>query len=272
MNVEGSRAENAIGQTRLPLMHGFFSIGNIAGAVLGALASTPEVPVALHFSVIAVLIMVVGSRAVARLPRSDTPESSVQIANHTGGQGGKWFDRRLLFVGFILAGTAFAEGAGKRLDISLAAVDGHDFTNTAGAYVYGCFVAAVTVGRLAGGRLVDKYGSATVLATLAVVGIAGVILTTRGTGATAVVAGALLWGIGISLGFPACISAAADHPTNAARRVSFVSICGYATFLVGPPAIGFIGEHAGILDAFWLVAGTLAMALLCAPAIRRNRS
>ncbi len=272
MNVEGSRAENAIGHTRLPLMHGFFSIGNIAGAVLGALASTPEVPVALHFSVIAVLIMVVGSRAVARLPRSDNNESVAQSVDEpSGGDGDKWFDLRLLSVGIILAGTAFAEGAGNDW-ISLAAVDGHDFTNTAGAYVYGCFVAAVTVGRLAGGRLVDKYGSATVLATLAVVGIAGVILTSRGTGATAVVAGALLWGIGISLGFPACISAAADHPTNAARRVSFVSICGSATFLVGPPAIGFIGEHAGILDAFWLVAGTLAMALLCAPAIRRNRS
>jgi len=75
---------------------------------------------------------------------------------------------------------------------------------------------------------------------------------------------ALTWGIGISLGFPACISAAADHPTNADRRVSFVSICGYATFLVGPPTIGFIAEHAGILDAFWLAAGTLAKALLCA--------
>lgn len=75
---------------------------------------------------------------------------------------------------------------------------------------------------------------------------------------------ALTWGIGISLGFPACISAAADHPTNADRRVSFVSICGYATFLVGPPTIGFIAEHAGILDAFWLAAGTLAKAVLCA--------
>ena len=189
--------------------------------------------------------------------------------NPSGGDGDKWFDRRLLFVGIILAGTAFAEGAGNDW-ISLAAGDGHDFTNTAGAYVYGCFVAAVTVGRLAGGRLLDK--PATVLATLAVVGIAGVILTTRGTGATAVVAGALLWGVGISLGFPSCISAAADHPTNADRRVSFVSICGYATFLVGPPTIGFTGEHAGILDAFWLAAGTLAKALLCAPAIRRNRS
>ena len=81
MNVEGSRAENAVGRTRLPLMHGFFSIGNIAGAVLGALAPTPESQVALHLSVIAVLILVVGSRAVARLPRSDNDESVAQSAD-----------------------------------------------------------------------------------------------------------------------------------------------------------------------------------------------
>ncbi len=115
---------------------------------------------------------------------------------------------------------------------TLAAVDGHDFTNSGGAYIYGCFVAAMTAGRLAGGRLLDRYGQATVLATLAAIGIAGVVLMILGTGTVAIVTGTVLWGLGLSLGFPACISAAADHPTHAARRVSAVSICGYATFLV----------------------------------------
>ena len=152
--------------------------------------------------------------------------------------------------------------------ISLAAVDGHGFTNTAGAYVYGGLVAAMTVGRLAGSRVLDRYGRAPVLASLAMVGIVGVTLVVLGTGSTVVVTGTLLWGLGLSLGFPVCISAAADHPTHAARRVSAVSICGYSTFLVGPPAIGFLGEHAGILNALWLVAAALALALLCTPAVR----
>ena len=74
MNVEGTRAEKAIGQTRLPLMHGFFSVGTIVGALLGALASALTVPVSIHLSAMAVVTLVVGGLAVARLPRSDTAE------------------------------------------------------------------------------------------------------------------------------------------------------------------------------------------------------
>ena len=270
MNVEGTRAEKAIGQTRLPLMHGFFSVGTIVGALLGALASALTVPVSIHLSAMAAVTMVVGGLAVARLPRSDTAElPAAETGEPSTDLGGGWLDVRLLFVGIILAGAAFAEGAGNDW-ISLAAVDGHAFTNASGAYIYGCFVAAMTVGRLAGGRLLDRYSGAAVLAVLAAVGIVGVVLMILGTGPVLVVAGTLLWGLGLSLGFPVCISAAADHPTHAARRVSAVSICGYATFLVGPPAIGFIGEHSGILSALWLVAADLTIALLCTPAIRRS--
>jgi predicted MFS family arabinose efflux permease len=271
MNVEGARAETAVGQTRLPLMHGFFSIGTIAGALLGALASALAVPVRVHLPVMAGVVLLVGGWAVARLPHTGSeriPDGTTCGAPANSGTG--WFDLRLGFVGLVLVGMAFAEGAGNDW-ISLAAVGGHGFTNTEGAYVYSGLVAAMTVGRLAGGRVLDRYGRAPVLAVLAVIGIMGVVLVVLGTGPTVVVTGTLLWGLGLSLGFSACISAAADHPTHAARRVSAVSICGYATFLVGPPAIGFLGEHAGILSALWLVAAALGLALLCTPAVRRPR-
>ena len=268
MNVEGAHAETAVGRTRLPLMHGFFSIGTIAGAMLGALASALAVPVKVHLPVTAVVVLVVGGWAVSRLPRAggERPRRSASRgAART--RDGRWFDLRLGLVGLVLPGTAFAEGAGNDW-ISLAAVDGHGFTNTEGTYLYGVLVAAMTAGRLPGGQVLDRYGRSPVLAVLAVVGVVGVILVVLGTGPALVVTGTLCWGLGLSLGFPACISAAADHPTHAARRVSAVSICGYATFLVGPPAIGFLAEHAGILTALWLVAAALAVALLGAPALR----
>jgi predicted MFS family arabinose efflux permease len=232
MNVEGARAEKAIGHTRLPLMHGFFSIGTIIGALFGALAATIGMSLTVHLSAMAAVTLVIGGLAVAQLPRGDIAGLSVARPNDRPAElGGGWLDLRLLCVGIIIAGTTFAEGAANDW-ISLAAVDGHDFTNSGGAYIYGCFVAAMTAGRLAGGRLLDRYGQATVLATLAAIGIAGVVLMILGTGTVAIVTGTVLWGLGLSLGFPACISAAADHPTHAARRVSAVSICGYATFLV----------------------------------------
>ncbi|MDN5756368.1 MAG: MFS transporter, partial [Micrococcaceae bacterium] len=72
-----------------------------------------------------------------------------------------------------------------------------------------------------------------------------------------------------SLGFPIGVSAAADHPTQSARRVSIISIFGYMAFLVGPPVLGVVGEHLGILNAFYLVALMLLLSLVVAPRAMR---
>ena len=50
-------------------------------------------------------------------------------------------------------------------------------------------------------------------------------------------------------------------------RVSVVSSIGYTAFLAGPPLIGLLAEHVGILRALFVVVGgpTLGLAA-CAPA------
>ncbi len=70
----------------------------------------------------------------------------------------------------------------------------------------------------------------------------------------------MLWGLGSSLGFPVGMSAAADDPATAAARVSTVATIGYCAFLVGPPVIGFLGEHVGLLHALLLVLVLIAAA------------
>jgi cyanate permease len=80
--------------------------------------------------------------------------------------------------------------------------------------------------------------------------------------------GALLWGIGASLGFPVGMSAAADDPARAAARVSVVSSIGYTAFLAGPPLIGLLAQEAGILRALFVVLGALVIGLFAASAAR----
>jgi cyanate permease len=80
--------------------------------------------------------------------------------------------------------------------------------------------------------------------------------------------GALLWGVGASLGFPVGMSAAADDPERAAVRVSVVSSIGYTAFLAGPPLIGLLAGHSGILMALFVVVGALVLALLASGATR----
>jgi cyanate permease len=97
---------------------------------------------------------------------------------------------------------------------------------------------------------------------------AGVLLVVYGGMLALVAVGVVLWGVGASLGFPVGMSAAADDPVHAAARVSVVSTVGYAAFLAGPPLLGFLGDHVGVLHALLVVAVLLVPATLTVPAAR----
>ncbi|MET0853161.1 MAG: MFS transporter [Microterricola sp.] len=275
MNVEGAAAEREIGKTLMPLMHAFFSFGTMAGAALGAGASAMHLPVAAHLAAIALLIVVAVFITVRFIPIRE----SVGDDPHTAAPRQPWVarlrenlavfaDTRLLLIGVIVLGTSFAEGSANDW-IALAVVDGHGFDNTTGAIVFGVFVTAMTVARVAGGPILDRFSRVPVLRACAALGIAGLSLFIFGGGSLPVVIVAtVLWGLGCALGFPVGMSAAADDEKHAAARVSAVAIIGYCAFLAGPPLLGFLGQQFGILNALIVLLGLLVLAGLCAPAAR----
>jgi MFS family permease len=152
--------------------------------------------------------------------------------------------------------------------MALALVDGYDVGGSLAAIGFGVFVASMTVARLVGTVLLDRYGRVTVLRGTAVSAVAGVLLFVFAPSVPLALAGAVLWGMGASLGFPVGMSAAADEPDRAASRVSVVSSIGYTAFLAGPPLIGFLAEHAGILRALLVVLGMMALSMLAVGAAR----
>ena len=78
-----------------------------------------------------------------------------------------------------------------------------------------------------------------------------------------------VWGLGASLGFPVGMSAAADDPLKAAARVSVVSTIGYGAFLCGPPLLGLLAEHVGILHSLLAVMVLLVVSFLLSPVARK---
>ncbi|CAN5374268.1 MFS transporter [soil metagenome] len=272
MNVEGAAAERAIGRTLLPLMHAFFSLGTVLGALIGATASALSIPVSWHLTAMAMLIALAGVAVVRFIPHEvdvEDPSTSATTPFTTRVKEamGVWADGRLLLIGLIMLGMAFAEGSANDW-IALATVDGHHQDNTTGALMFGVFVVAMTLGRVAGGPILDRLGRVPVLRWSALIGAIGLLLFILTPALWSAVLGSALWGIGASLGFPVGISAASDDPTTAAARVSAVAIIGYVAFLAGPPLLGFLGQHFGILNALYVVLMLLVLAALAAPAAR----
>jgi len=182
-----------------------------------------------------------------------------------------WREPRTLLVGLMVLGFAFAEGSANDW-IAVALVDGYGSAEVVGAVAFGCFVAAMTAGRFFGGALLDRYGRVAVLRATAVIALAGLLLVLFGGSVPVALAGAVLWGVGASLGFPVGMSAAADDPAKAPARVSAVSSIGYTAFLAGPPLIGPLGQHVGILTALLVVIVAIGLGgTLCGAARPEQR-
>ncbi|MFD6057919.1 MFS transporter [Rhodococcus wratislaviensis] len=271
LNVEGAAIEKRMGRSFLPSLHGAFSLGTLAGAGLGAIAELFDIPVPLHLGVLAVVVLVSSGSVVALLPPA-TGREITRPRRRAGISGGLtvWRDTRIVLLGLIALGMAFAEGSANDW-LPLGIVDGYGVGSATGAAFYVVFVAAMTSGRLLGGRVVDRYGRSVTVRCSAALAVAGILTVILAGNLILAAVGCALWGVGVALGFPLALSAAADSGADAARRVSAVSTLGYMAFLVGPPLLGLLGEQFGLLQAFYVVLAGAVLAGLVASAAGEAR-
>ncbi|NVM97120.1 MFS transporter [Arthrobacter sp. SDTb3-6] len=179
-----------------------------------------------------------------------------------------WRDPRTLLIGVLVLGLALAEGAAGDW-VALAMADGYGSSNATGALGYGIFVSAMTVGRFAGTWVLDRYGRVATLRASAALAVAGLAVFVFAPGPEVALAALVFWGLGSALGFPVGMSAASDDPDHAAARVSVVSTIGYGAFLGGPPLLGLLAEHVGVLHSLLAVLAMLVVAFVLTPVVRK---
>jgi predicted MFS family arabinose efflux permease len=269
MNVQGTVVERQLGRSIMSRFHAGFSLGTVAGALLGAGMVALDVPVATHLTVVAVGVVAVVVWYTRRfLPDVHPEEDGAEAADEPVGSAlTAWREPRTLLIGVFVLAFAFAEGVGNDW-ISVAAIDGHRVSAALGTLAFAAFLTAMTVGRWFGPGLLDRYGRVPVVRVLAAVGIAGVALFVYAPSPWLAFVGTLLWGLGASLGFPVGMSAGGDDPRRAAGRVSVIASIGYCAFLAGPPAVGFLGDRVSVLRALVVVAALLGLAALIATTVR----
>jgi MFS family permease len=269
MNLQGTEVERLLRRNVMPHYHAWFSLGAVAAAVLGALSTWAGVPVVVHFVLTAAVAMVAVLAAARRFLPTATAPSDPGSAPQRRNPLAAWLEPRTLLIGVLVLAAAFTEGSA--LDwLSVGIVDGYGAAPWVGVLGLAAFVGAMTVGRVLGTSWLDRYGRVPVLwASFALAGVGALLVVLGPTlGLFAAFGGALIWGLGTSLGFPVGLSAAADDPRHAAARVSVVASIGYLAFLGGPPLLGFLGDHVGVLHALLAVVAVSIPALLVVPASR----
>ena len=273
MNVSGAAQERVLGKPIMPIFHAFFSFGTMAGAGLAFLIEKANLSVAVHIGGIAVIMAVSVIVSVRFLQSEHIVEDGAEPVaddDHSKTWQGRlsiWRDPRTLLIGLIVLGMAFTEGTANDW-LALSIVDGYDVDNANGALVFGIFVTFMTIGRLAGVVVLERFGRVPVLRGTAVLAVIGLLIVIFGPNVWVASIGVALWGLGASLGFPVGMSAAADDPRTAAARVSAVATIGYFAFLVGPPVIGLLGQEFGLLKALLAVLVLVGIAGLVSGAAR----
>jgi MFS family permease len=250
----------------MPMMHAGWSIGVAVGSGIGAACAALGIAPSTQIIGEAVLIA-----AAALVMAPGIPEGKRESAGPPSG-GRKaalvqwlrgWLDWRLLLIGLVMLGVELGEGSANTW-LTLGVRDDHGQTAAIAALFFTAFAASEALTRIFGGPVVDRLGRVATIRVTTALGVVGMLAFILAGDRWIVLAGVVLWAVGVSMGFPLGMSAAAESGPDPAARVSVVASIGYFANLAGPPAIGVLAESVGILHSLWLIVALFVVAFAVA--------
>jgi hypothetical protein len=253
-NAVGVQVEARVGRPILSGLHAGFSLGGLAGALIGGAVSS-VLGVGAHLALVAAAGLFASASVVPVLLGAG--RGTTDAGTRAGGTV-----RRptavLVVLGAIAGCTAFGEGA--LTDWGALLLREHlGAPSAVAAAGYAAFSVAMAGGRLAGGRLLQAMGERRLLVGGAVLAAAGALgaVTTSSLGVA--LAGFVLVGLGLANVFPLAIGRAGL--LGGASGIALATTVGYTGLLGGPPVIGLLADSAGLPVAVGSVA---VMALVAA--------
>jgi MFS family permease len=251
-NAHGLRVQRAYGRSILNAFHGIWSIGAVAGGLLGSAAAGLGIPLPVHLAVVGLLFGVpalFGSRAM--LPGHDDTEREADDAGPAPSAATTRSLRRaalpaMAALGVLAACGAFVEDAGA----SWSALYLRDEL-AAGAAAAGLgFVAlsvAMTAGRLTGDRVVDRFGQRRVVRAGGALTAAGMGLALAVPSIPTTVLGFALAGLGVATLVPAVYHAADELPgLPRGLGLAIVNWLLRIGFLLSPLLIGVVADATSL--------------------------
>lgn len=246
INTEGSELESLSGRAIMSNLHGMFSVGGMAGAVLAsALLAAGIAPAVQLAAVAAGLVAVVGLASLGMLDA------------HAGADGESahfaWPRGLLLVIGLLIFAGMTAEGVMYDWCVLYLKQD-VGMPQAQAALGYAGFSAAMALSRFGGDALRMRFSETALLlagAVLAAVAMAVVLLV--GTPRVAL-AGFALVGAGLAPVAPILFNAATRVPgVSRAAAIASATSLGYSGFMIGPPLIGGLAKATSLTVALAVV-------------------
>ena len=248
VNLEADRVEAQSGQRIMNRSHAYWSFGFFGAGIAGAGFSQLGISPFVHFALVTVfggtLTILLFVKYNAAKPR----RQSVVVKNKSF----VWPSKGIFLLVFFSLSAMLVEGA----SIDWSVIFMRDIFNTV-PIVSGLALALAAIAqgfiRYFADQFVDKYGPERVSLYSLIAMVLGVGCVVFSFDPMIALLGFLLMGGGSAVIFPLAMSAAAQRTDktpeeNVASLAQFV----FVIFLLAPPILGFVGEHAGLRWSFAL--------------------
>ncbi|MBT2422026.1 MFS transporter [Streptomyces sp. ISL-22] len=251
----------------MPSFHAAFSLGGMVGAGLGGLVAGTLSPTRhlMGLTVIGLLVTVVAGRTLLRHEPPTTANRALTTPD-TPRRPDPGTRPLVIVFGLIALCTAYGEGAmadwgALHLEQDLDASPG------VAAVGYSCFALAMTIGRLTGTALLERFGHGRTVVAGGATAAAGMLLGSLSPSLWAALLGYAVTGLGLANLFPVAVERAGS--LAGPSGVATASTLGYGGMLLGPPAIGFMADWFSLPVALTSVAVLAAIATAIGLATRR---
>jgi MFS family permease len=263
MNLQATEIEAARGRPTMSSFHGFFSVGGLAGAGLGAMIIAAGWGNGSGAALLAVLLFAVAILAGFNLwpsPRAAHAGPHFALPN-----------RAALALGLLALLCFGIEGSVTDWSALYLATVKHASVAGAGAG-FAAFSIAMAVLRLVGDTVVARLGPWTTLVGGGTLIAVGLLLAIVAPWAPVAAGGFALVGVGAANVVPVAFSGASRVPGMPSNLgVAAVTTMGYVGFLATPPLLGFVAHSFGLTASLGVVALMSAAVALIAAATTPRR-
>ncbi len=266
MNVQGVAVEAVTGRHRMPVFHGCWSAGTLAGAGAGILAARLHLSLSRHFTaagLVAAPLCALGVTTFVNERRLPPAAGRHAAGRHSAAP--RAASRRLVLIAVLTLCGATVEGAASDW-LAIYLRDVRSATHAHAALGYTLFVMAMAAGRFAAARAHDRIGRAATVRAGALFAAAGIGICVLVPVPVTAYLGAVVWGLGICVVFPAALSAS-GHASGSSDAVAAITTVGYSASLVAPPLIGTLAQSVGLARALLVLPALAAVVVLLAPVV-----
>jgi MFS family permease len=246
MNVQAVGVEKAQKRSFMNVFHAIFSTGLMIGAALGGLVSKIEISPLIHFSIIGILIGILGLIGKQFLLFQDQSPSEPQPIF-------AWPDKSMIILGIICLCGMLSEGAMADWSVIYYKQILKNPTGyvTAGFTAFSIFM---VVGRFLGDKLVERWGLAKLLLINSLLVVLGMSIALSTTYPVLVILGFGFTGLGLSTIVPLIYSEAGHSKTmSPGVALAAITTLGMTGFMAGPVLIGYISEFSTLRSALSLL-------------------